>query len=101
MSSPYRFVRGTVTLGRAGCDGERIPRDKLEAAVLRQLASLYRDGALIRKALDEAAAREQAGRPALEERRGLLAEEIRRAERASTATTTHSKQASSTPAASK
>jgi site-specific DNA recombinase len=69
-------------LGRAGCDGERIPRDKLETAVLAQLATLYRDGALIRKALNEATARQQDGRPALEERRRALAEEIRRAERA-------------------
>jgi site-specific DNA recombinase len=50
--------------------------------VLKQLASLYRDGALIRTALDEAAAKQQADRPQLEERRRSLAEEVRRAERA-------------------
>ncbi|HEY3017819.1 MAG TPA: hypothetical protein VGJ23_03215 [Gaiellaceae bacterium] len=43
---------GRQKLGRKGCDGERIPRDKLEAAVIHQLATLYRDGALIRDALD-------------------------------------------------
>jgi site-specific DNA recombinase len=72
---------GRQKLSRNGCDGERIPRDKLEHAVLTQLASLYRDGALIRRAVDEAAAKEQAGRPALEERPRALAEEIRRGER--------------------
>lgn len=50
--------------------------------MLQQLASLYRDAALIRKAVDQAAARQQAGRPQLEERRRALAEEIRRTERA-------------------
>ena len=78
----YYACTGRQKLGRSGCDGERIPRDKLESAVLQQLASLYREGALIHRALNEAAAREQAGRPALEERRRGLAEEIRRCERA-------------------
>jgi len=78
----YYACSGRQKLGRAVCDRERIPRDKLESAVLTQLASLYRDGALIRSAVDEAAARDQAGRPALEERRRTLAEEIRRNERA-------------------
>ncbi|MGH3030605.1 MAG: recombinase family protein, partial [Gaiellaceae bacterium] len=78
----YYACTGRQKLGRAGCDGVRIPRDKLEAAVLKQLASLYRDRALIRRALDEAALKEQAERPALEEGRHALAEEIRRAERA-------------------
>src|ERR671936_1195071 len=78
----YYACSGRQKLGRAGCDGERIPRDKLEAAVLAQLASLYRDGALVRKALDEAVAKQHAGRPALEERRRALAEEIRRGKRA-------------------
>jgi site-specific DNA recombinase len=76
----YYACTGRQKLGRAGCDGERIPRDKLETAVLTQLASLYRDGALIRSALDEASAKQQAGRPQLEERRRSLTEEIRRAE---------------------
>lgn len=55
-------------LGRKGCDGERIPRDKLEQAVLSQLASLYRDEALIERAVAEAASKHQGERPALEER---------------------------------
>jgi site-specific DNA recombinase len=78
----YYACSGRQKLGRRSCDGERIPRDKLEHAVLTQLASLYRDGTLIRKAVDEAAAMERAGRPALEERRRARDEEIRRGERA-------------------
>ena len=50
--------------------------------MLTQLATLYRDGALIRQAVHEAAATEQAERPAQEERRHALAQEIRRGERA-------------------
>jgi site-specific DNA recombinase len=78
----YYACTGRQKLGRRGCDGERIPRDKLETAVLKQLATLYRDGVLIRSAVDEAAAKQQADRPQLEERRRSLAEEIRRAGRA-------------------
>ncbi len=78
----YYACSGRQKLGRSGCDGERIPRDKLESAVLQQLASLYRDGALIQQAVDEAAAKQRAGQPAVEERRRTLADEIRRGERA-------------------
>jgi site-specific DNA recombinase len=73
---------GRQKLGRKGCDGERIPRDKLEAAVLRQLASLYRDGALIGEALEAATAKARQEQPALEEQRRAIAEQARRAERA-------------------
>jgi site-specific DNA recombinase len=78
----YYAWSGRQKLGRRGCDGERIPRDKLEEAVLHQLADLYRDGALMRRALAEAERQGQQDRPALEERRRQLAHEIRRTERA-------------------
>src|SRR5437867_4465641 len=78
----YYACSGRQKLGPNGCDGERIPRDKLETAVIRQLASLYRDGNLIRDAIQAAVERERADGPAIEERRRALAEEIRRAERA-------------------
>jgi site-specific DNA recombinase len=65
----YYACSGRQKLGRKGCDGERIPRDKLEAAVIRQLAALYRNGTLIREALREAAAKSLQGRPVLEEQR--------------------------------
>jgi site-specific DNA recombinase len=78
----YYACSGRQKLGRKGCDGERIPRDKLEAAVIHQLATLYRDGTLIRAALDAAAAKAQEAQPALAEQRRALADETRRAERA-------------------
>jgi site-specific DNA recombinase len=78
----YYACSGRQKLGRKGCDGERIPRDKLEHVVLKQLASIYRDGELVRKAIDEAAAKQQTERPALEARRRAVAEEIRRTSRA-------------------
>jgi site-specific DNA recombinase len=78
----YYACSGRQKLGRKGCDGVRIPRDKLEAAVIHQLATLYRDGTLIRAALDAAAAKAQEAQPALAEQRRVLADETRRAERA-------------------
>jgi site-specific DNA recombinase len=77
----YYACSGRQKLGRKACDGERIPRDK-QAAVLRQLAALYRDGTLIRDALEAAAAKAQKAQRALAEQRGALAEETRRADRA-------------------
>jgi hypothetical protein len=59
-----------------------LSRNKLEAAVIHQLAALYRDGTLIRDALDAATAKAQQAQPALEEQRRALANESRRAERA-------------------
>lgn len=47
---------GRQKLGRRGCDGERLPKDKLEAAILGQLTGLYRDGSIIRNAIEQAAA---------------------------------------------
>jgi site-specific DNA recombinase len=78
----YYACSGRQKLGRGGCDGERIPRDKLEEVVLRQLAGLSRDGALVRRAVAEAERQGQRDRPALEARRRQLAHEIRRTERA-------------------
>ncbi|HEX5246373.1 MAG TPA: recombinase family protein [Gaiellaceae bacterium] len=78
----YYACSGRQKLGPKGCDGERIPRDKLEAAVIGQLASLYRDSAVIRDAIDAATEQRQSDGAALEEQRRALAEEIRRAERA-------------------
>jgi site-specific DNA recombinase len=78
----YYACSGRQKLGSKGCDGERIPRDKLDAAVIHQLAVLYRDGSLIREALNAASAKAQEARPSLEQERRALADETRRAERA-------------------
>ncbi|MGH3008391.1 MAG: recombinase family protein [Gaiellaceae bacterium] len=78
----YYACSGRQKLGPKGCDGARIPRDKLETAVVHQLASLYRDGGEIHDAIEAAAEQQRADGPALEEQRHALTEEIRRAERA-------------------
>ena len=78
----YYACSGRQKFGRKACDGERLNRDKLEAAVLDQLARLYRDGELIADALRRAYNEQQADRPALAEQRRTVTEEIRRAERA-------------------
>ncbi len=69
-------------LGRKSCDGERIPREKLEGAILSQLTSIYRDGGLIRDAIEQAAASDDTDRTALTEQCASLAKEITRSERA-------------------
>jgi site-specific DNA recombinase len=78
----YYACSGRQKLGRKSCDGERIPREKLEAAILSQLTSIYRDGGLIRDAIEQAAASDDTDRTALTEQRASLAKEITRSERA-------------------
>src|SRR5579884_742277 len=78
----YYACSGRQKLGRTACDGERLNRDKLEHAVLHQLASLYRDSRLIQQAVADVAAADEAERPALEEHHQTISGEIRRAEAA-------------------
>ena len=78
----YYGCSGRQKLGRKACDGERLSRDKLEAAVFTQLAGLYRNGELIAKSLQRAYDEQAADRPAIAEQRHTVVEEIRRAERA-------------------
>jgi site-specific DNA recombinase len=77
----YYSCSGRQKLGRKGCDGERLPKDKLEDAIFSQLTSLYRDGHLIREAIEQAAAENEGDRAALAE----TARIIRRGDRASRA----------------
>jgi site-specific DNA recombinase len=78
----YYACSGRQKLGSKACDGERLNRDKLEHAVLNQLAGLYRDGDLIGASLQRAYREQAADRPAIEAQRRTVAEEIRRGERA-------------------
>jgi exonuclease VII small subunit len=77
----YYACTGRQKYGPKVCPGERLSRQKLEQAVLGQLADVYRDGALIRAAL--AAAREKAARerPVVEEQLASVRAEIAQAER--------------------
>jgi site-specific DNA recombinase len=61
--------------GPKACQGERVSREKLETAILRQLTGIYRDGPLIHDALAAAHQQAEQERPALDEqRRGITAE---------------------------
>ncbi len=67
--------------GPSKCYGERLPKDRLEAAVLRQLADLYRNSRLIERALADAAAHTAKERPRVEEQLASTRAEIARTER--------------------
>jgi len=81
--------------GPKACDGDRIPREKLEDAVIEQLADIYRDGHLIRQAIEATSENEDTERAAVEDRRASVAAEP------STATSTPSRTVTSTPNASR
>lgn len=67
--------------GPKACQGERVSREKLETAVLRQLTGIYRDSPLIHDALAAAQEQAQRERPALDEQRRAITAEITRVER--------------------
>jgi site-specific DNA recombinase len=66
--------------GPSKCNGDRLPKDRLEAAVLTQLADLYRDGRIIEKALADAAEKVENERPRTEEQLTATRTEISRLE---------------------
>src|SRR5581483_833092 len=66
--------------GPSKCNGDRLPKDRLEAAVLTQLADLYRDGRVIEKALAGAAEQTERERPRVEEQLASTRAEIVRLE---------------------
>ena len=66
--------------GPAKCSGERIPKERLESAVLTQMAELFRDGQLIERALADAARLTESVRPELEEQLASTRAEIARVE---------------------
>ena len=73
---------GRQKYGRKACDGDRLPRERLEQAVLRQLASVYCDEPLVADALAKATAEAAKRRPESEHRLASIAAEITRAEQA-------------------
>ena len=76
----YYACTGRQKYGRKACDGERLPREKLERAVLHQLASVYRDERLVGDALARATAEAAKRRPEFEQRLASISAEITRAE---------------------
>jgi site-specific DNA recombinase len=67
--------------GPSKCTGERLPKKRLEDAVLAQLAELYRDGRLIERAITDAAKHVENERPHLEDQLTSTRNEIGRLER--------------------
>lgn len=67
--------------GPARCNGDRLPKERLEEAVLTQLAELYRDGRVIERALAEAAKHSANEQPRLEDQLASACAEIARLER--------------------
>jgi site-specific DNA recombinase len=67
--------------GPSKCNGERLPKDRLEAAVLAQLADVYRDGRLIERALADAEKHTAKQRPRIEDQLASARAEIAQIER--------------------
>jgi hypothetical protein len=67
--------------GRARCAGQRLSKDRLEHAVLAQLATIYRDGQLINDALAQAAEQASTDRPQHEQQLAGVRADIQNLER--------------------
>jgi len=78
----YYACSGRQKHGPKACRNERLPRHKLEHAVLQQLAALYRDSDLVTEALAQAEREEERTRPEIELRLASIGAEIARAEQA-------------------
>ena len=78
----YYACSGRQKYGPKACDGERLPREKIEDAVINQLAALYRDEQVIGDALTRANADAERRRPEFERRLVSITAEITRAEQA-------------------
>jgi exonuclease VII small subunit len=78
----YYACSGRQKYGPKACDGERLPREKIEDAVINQLAALYRDEQIISDALMHANADAEKRRPEFEHRLACIGAEITRAEQA-------------------
>ena len=78
----YYACTGRQKYGPKACTGERLPREKVETAVLHQLAAIYRDEQLVADALAKATAEADKRRPEFEQRLASITAEISRAEQA-------------------
>jgi site-specific DNA recombinase len=78
----YYACSGRQKYGPKACDGERLAREKIETAVIDQLATLYRDEQVISEAFARANAEAEKRRPEFEQRLASISAEITRAEQA-------------------
>jgi site-specific DNA recombinase len=96
----YYACSGRQKHGPKACRNERLPRQKLEHAVLQQLASLFRDGDLVAEALARAEQEAARTRPEIEQRlASIRAGRSPERNRHSSATTRPSSRAISHPSA--
>ena len=66
--------------GPTKCNGDRLPKNELEDAVLAQLTDLYRDGRLVQQALARASETIEKQRPQIEDQLGSVRAELGRIE---------------------
>ncbi|HZO77013.1 MAG TPA: recombinase family protein [Solirubrobacteraceae bacterium] len=78
----YYACTGRQKYGPKACTGERLPRDKVDEAVLHQLVSIYRDKDIVADAITDANAETEKRRPEFEQRLASIGAEIARAEQA-------------------
>jgi site-specific DNA recombinase len=78
----YYACSGRQKHGPKACRNERLPRQKLELAVIQQLTALYRDSDLVAEALAKAEQEAERIRPEVEQRLASIGAEIGRAEQA-------------------
>ncbi len=78
----YYACTGRQKYGPKACTGERLPRDKVDEAVLGQLVSIYRDKDVVIEAVATATAEAEKRRPEFEQRLASIGAEINRAEHA-------------------
>jgi site-specific DNA recombinase len=76
----YYACSGRQKYGPKACDGERLPRERVEQAVIHQLATIYRDEQTITEAFAKANADAEKRRPEFEQRLASISAEIARAE---------------------
>jgi site-specific DNA recombinase len=78
----YYACSGRQKHGPNACRNDRLPRHKLEHAVLQQLAGLFRESDLVADALAKAEQEAARARPEIEQRLASIGAEIARAEQA-------------------
>jgi site-specific DNA recombinase len=78
----YYTCTGRKKYGPKKCQNDTLPSQRLEEAVLAQLADVYRDGALITKAIDQAREEAEQQRPDDEQRLRSIRAEIARSKQA-------------------
>jgi hypothetical protein len=80
LTAAYYTCSTRYKYGPDKCNGDRLSKDRLEDAVLTQLASIYRDTHLIERALADAAERAEREQPPLEDALAGCRPEIARTE---------------------